>query len=61
MSTRETQVLVKADQAGRGLGYKTHALDWTWVGGGKVGEYVQVPLSKVPSNMGRCKFCGGGR
>lgn len=61
MGTGETYVLIKADPAGRGLGYKTHASDCTWVGGGKVGEHVQVPLSNLPSEMGRCKFCGGGR
>ena len=52
----EEYVLIKADQAGRALGYKTHALSCRWVGGGKVGEYKPVPLSKVPRDMGRCGF-----
>jgi hypothetical protein len=59
--TGEKYVLIKADQAGRGLGYVTHALDCRWVGGGNVGRYEKVALSKVPKSMGRCKHCGGGR
>ena len=57
----EPRVLVRAHPSGRYYGHKTHALDCPWASSGNTGEYVAVPVSKVPAAMGRCKHCGGGR
>jgi hypothetical protein len=53
-------VLVLADPSKRAYGHKSHAPDCRWVKGVKL-AYVEVPASSVPSAMGRCSHCGGGR
>ena len=45
----------------------THALDCPYVKGqmngpmSKNNDYVQVPVSSIGPNRGRCRICGGGR
>lgn len=43
----------------------SHTLDCRWVAGstdhGKNSNYVVVPASTIPANVGRCRRCGGGR
>lgn len=60
---RGPTVLMKAEEDRRSdyYAHKSHALDCPWVGGGKVGNYVEVPVSQVPASTGRCRRCGGGR
>ncbi len=57
----EPHVLVRAHPSDRYYGHKTHALDCRWAASGNTGEYVAVPLSRIPPTMGRCRHCGGGR
>jgi hypothetical protein len=57
----EPLVLIRADPSSRYYGHKSHALDCPWASGGNTGEYVAVPVSQVPPEMGRCRHCGGGR
>ena len=43
---------------------KTHALDCSYVKGHESlhgSKYVQMPVTAVPANAGRCSHCGGGR
>lgn len=57
---RGPTVLMKAEEDRRSdyYAHKSHALDCPWVGGGKVENYVEVPVSQVPASTGRCRRCG---
>jgi len=63
MSTQkqsEPQVLIRASSSGLRPSHKTHDLSCRWASSGNTGEYVAVPVSKVPPTMGHCRHCGGG-